>query len=133
MPKIEKYQRLGRLINYRGRRAERLVYSILCELLQKKIILEIQDCTENSVDNEGQPDFKITKIDGSILTVEVKSSVVGVEKYKRDHLGAPVIAVYPYWEINPKFRRFSEEEVNKNTKNTILAMLHNTETGGEIC
>ncbi len=133
MSKIGKRQRLGELINYRGSRAERLVYSVLCELLREKIILEIQDCTDNSVkSNEGQPDFKITKNDRSILPIEVKSSLVGVEKYQQKHPDTPVIAVYPYWEISPKFRRFNGEEAKRDIKDTILSLLH-IKTGGETC
>jgi len=133
MPKTEKHRRLGKLVNYRGSRAERLVYSILYELLQNKIILEIEDCTGNSVNNEGKPDFKITKNDNSFLTLEIKSSLMGVQEYKQSHPGIPVIMVYPYWEIHPKFRRFDEEGVRVHIRNTILALLHDTKTGGETC
>lgn len=105
---------------HRGRRSERLVFLVLSELLQEKVILGIIDRTRNAF---GSPDFEIIKVDNSVLPLEVKSSQMEIGRHKWRYPDIPVVVVYPYWEISLKYRKLSEEEVKKDIKNVILTYL----------
>lgn len=110
----------GKEAIHRGGRAESLVFFVLSELLQEKVILGIIDRTRNAF---GSPDFEIIKVDNSVLPLEVKSSQMEIGRHKRRYPDIPVVVVYPYWEISLKYRKFSEEEVKKDIKNVILTYL----------
>ena len=105
--------------NKRGKRAEEMVRSILEELSQEKVISGFEDYTK------GYPslDFKVFKLNGETLSLEIKSSSVGLKKNIKKHPDIPIIVVYPYWEIHPKFRKFSAKETKKNVKKQILSIL----------
>jgi hypothetical protein len=105
--------------NERGKRAERLVCSILEELSREKIISGFKDVA----DRNSSPDFEVSKLDGAVLALEVKSSFVGLKKHYKRYPDIPVIIVYPYWEIHPKFRKFSADETREDVKKQILSLL----------
>jgi hypothetical protein len=105
--------------NKRGKLAEEMVRFILEELSQEKVISGFEDCTKSYP----SLDFKVSKLNGEILSLEVKSSSVDLKKHIETHPDIPIIVVYPYWEIHPKFRKFSANETKKNVKKQILSLL----------
>ncbi len=103
----------------RGKRAEKLVRSILEGLSREKAISGFEDLTDSRL----SPDFRISKLDGAVLSLEVKSSSVNLRKHNERYPGIPTIVVYPYWEIYPKFRKFSADEAREEVKKQILSLL----------